>query len=61
MLAYVLNQNIDGNKLLADVQKLISSFQKDNPNIQPILIVEVKSVTYEDTSMIPKLEFKNSN
>jgi hypothetical protein len=59
MLAYVLNQNIDGNKLLGDIQKLISSFQQNNPNVQPILIVEVKSVSYEDTSMIPKLEVKN--
>jgi|LakMenEpi03Aug12_release.lakeMendotaPanAssembly.Ray.scaffolds.fasta_scaffold3727278_1 hypothetical protein len=59
MLAYVLNQNIDGNKLLGDIQKLISSFQQNYPNVQPILIVEVKSVSYEDTSMIPKLEVKN--
>lgn len=59
MLAYILNQNIDGNKLLSDIQKLISKFQQDNPNVTPIVIVDIKSVSYEDTSLIPKLETKN--
>lgn len=59
MLAYILNQNIDGNKLLSDIQKLISKFQQDNPNDTPILVVDIKSVSYEDTSLIPKLETKN--
>lgn len=59
MLAYILNQNIDGNKLLSDIQKLISKFQQDNPNATPIVIVDIKSVSYEDTSLIPKLETKN--
>lgn len=59
MLAYVLNQNIDGNKLIGDIQKLISQFQQQNPNTTPILTIEIKSISYDDTSLIPKLEVKN--
>lgn len=59
MLAYVLNQNIDGNKLIGDIQKLISQFQQSNPNATPILIVDIKTISYDDSSLIPKLEVKN--
>lgn len=59
MLAYVLNQNIDGNKLINDIQKIISVFQQQNPNATPILTVDIKPISYDDSSLIPKLEVKN--
>lgn len=54
MLAYKLDSNIDGNKLLNDIQKLI---HKSNltPDKEYLLIIKIVSIDYNDTAAIPKL------
>ena len=58
MIAYVLDKDIVGEKILKDIQKLVIEFRKDNPNKIPILYMDIKPVAYDDTSLIPKLEHK---
>jgi len=60
MLAYKLSNNIDGNKLISDIQKLIQrSVQPSNQNIEHLLIITVKEITHDDNSLISKLEYHN--
>lgn len=61
MLCYSLENNISGEKLLQDINRLIEKFRKNSPDQKPILYIDIKSVTYDDTSLIPKLEHKESN
>ncbi|NDB59759.1 hypothetical protein EB001_15125 [bacterium] len=53
---YKLDQQIDGQKLLGSIQELINKFQKNNSGSIPILCIGVKSITYDNTTIIPKLE-----
>lgn len=59
MLAYSLENNISGEKLLQDINRMIDSFRKNSPGKNPILYIDIRSVIYDDTSLIPKLEYKN--
>lgn len=59
MIAYTLNKNINGEKLLNDINKLVNEFQKNNIDNQiPILVIDIRTVTRDDNSLIPKLEYK---
>lgn len=61
MLAYTLDKNIQGEKLLSDINKLISDYKKDtNSNSVPILIIDIRTVTRDDNSLVPKLDYKPS-
>jgi hypothetical protein len=59
MIAYVLNKEISGEKILQDVQKLIVDFKHNNNNKDkvPILYIDIKTITREDTTLIPKIEY----
>jgi len=58
MIAYCLNQNIDGQVLFADIQKLINNKVSELGNPESlILVIDIKQVTQDD-SFIPKLEYK---
>lgn len=59
MLAYKLNQNIDGEKLLKDIQKLI--LKNIGPDKEYLLVVKVQEINYDDNLSIPKLTYSNSN
>lgn len=55
MLAYVLRDNIDGSKLIRDIQELINSTLKNNNDLTNILKIEIIRITSDNTSIIPKL------
>jgi hypothetical protein len=58
MIAYCLNQNIDGQALLANIQKLITNKISEMKNPESlVLVIDIKQVTQND-SLIPKLEYK---
>jgi hypothetical protein len=58
MIAYVLNKQIDGEKILKDIQQLVNSYNKNYPNQTPVLTISIRTISHDDTSLIPKLEFK---
>ena len=55
-LYYKLNKQLDGGKLLQDIQKLITSTN----NKEGILYIDIRTVSYEDNGPIPKLEYKKT-
>lgn len=57
MLSYKLNQNIDTNKLIENIQKLVHKKAND-PEKEFLLVIDVKEIAYSDDSSIPKLEYK---
>jgi hypothetical protein len=58
MICYKLDKNIDGNKILQDIQKLITKNSNvDNKEI--VLVISIKQITnHSGDSLIPKLEYK---
>ena len=59
MIAYRLDKNIDGQKILADIQNLVQKFMQKESGKIPILYIDIRSITREDTSLIPKLEYRD--
>jgi hypothetical protein len=59
MIAYKLDKNIDGEKLLKDVQNLVKKFMQKEPDKIPILYIDIRSITREDTSPIPKITYND--
>jgi hypothetical protein len=58
MIYYRLNKSIDGNKILQDIQKLVSK-NSNTDNEEMILVISVKKITNNSgDSLIPKLEYK---
>jgi len=53
MLAYKLSNNIDGNKLINDIQKLITKSVTSDKEY--LLVIKVISIDYNDDAAIPKL------
>jgi hypothetical protein len=61
MLYYVLNKNIEGEKILKDIERMVNNFSINNQTEQiPILCISLKSISYDDHTMIPKLEHKKT-
>ena len=58
MIAYVLNKDISGEKILQDISGLIEKFREHSQDEIPILCIHIKTISREDTTMIPKLEHK---
>lgn len=56
MLAYKLNQPIDGNKLLNDIQKFVSSNVSGDK--ESLLVIRIQEINYNDDNAIPKLDYK---
>ena len=57
MIAYVLDKEISGEKILQDIKNLIIRFKQNNPESIPILYIDIKTITKEDTTLIPKIEY----
>lgn len=55
MLAYKLSNNIDGNKLISDIQKLIT--KSVTPDKEYLLVIKIVSIDYNDDAAIPKLTY----
>lgn len=60
MLAFTLDKNIDGRKLLHQIQNLISKFQLENQGTQALLVIDIKTISQDNNNFIPKLEYKQS-
>ena len=58
MKSYRLDKKIEAEKILKDIQDLIEKFSQNNSNKIPILYIDIRTITSEDTSLIPKLEYK---
>jgi len=59
MIAYVLTKEISGEKILQDINKLLEKFKKNNNNdVVPILTINIKTITNDNDSLIPKLTYK---
>jgi hypothetical protein len=56
MIAYVLNKEIRGEQILQDIYNLIVDFKQNNKDKVPILYIDIKTITKEDTTLIPKIE-----
>lgn len=56
MLAYRLDKNIDSEKLVNDINKMLSKESGDKS--QMVLVISLKHLSQEDVSLIPKLEHK---
>lgn len=59
MIAYVLDKEINGEKLLQDIQGLIRKFKQTSQGEIPVLVISLKTISRDDTTMIPKLVHKN--
>jgi hypothetical protein len=58
MIAYCLSQNINGQKLLEDIQNLVAKKMQQNHESKPlVLIIDIKEVVNDTTSHIPKIEY----
>jgi len=55
-IAYSLNKTLNGEKILQDIQNLVNGI-KDNDKPK-VLVISVKEVVSDDTSLIPKITFK---
>lgn len=56
MLSYVLNKQIDANKIISDIQDLVSKQNidpKDSEN--HILVIQIRKVSYTSTDHILKI------
>ena len=57
MLAYKLNSQIDGGKLLQDIQKLVS--KEVQKHKEYVLVIKIQEIVYNEDSSIPKIEHKH--
>lgn len=57
MLAYCLNKDLNGQKILSDIQKLIDKSVKSPSSI---LVIQIKEIVTETSDLIPKIEYKSS-
>ena len=57
MLVYKLNQQIDGNRLLNDIQKFVS--KNIQPDKESLLVIRIQEINYNNDGAIPKIEYKN--
>jgi hypothetical protein len=58
MIVYKLNQSINGEKILNDIQKLVSEIPLDSKSENLLLVISLKTISLTDTSHIKKLEHK---
>jgi hypothetical protein len=59
MIYYNLNKNLEGNKILSDIQKLISQCEQ-NELSNKVLVVRIETISdYTIDSPILKLEYQN--
>lgn len=56
-LAYSLNKEIRADKIIKDIQKLVSKIHKDEI-VNSVLTISLEKVTNSSNSLIPKLDHK---
>lgn len=56
MLSYKLNQQIDGNRLLKDIQKLIT--KETSQDKEYLLVIRIQEINYNNHAAIPKLTYE---
>jgi hypothetical protein len=59
MIVYSLNKNISGDKILKDINSMIENFKKHNSATDILLVIDIKTISHDDNSLIPKLEYKS--
>lgn len=59
MIAYSLKNKISGEKLLQEIDRMINKSQEPKDSL--ILYIDVRSVSQENNSLIPKLEYKGTD
>ena len=59
MLFYRLDKDIPAEKIVQDIQNLVQKFSQSNPQDIPILTISIKTISQENTSIIPKIENKS--
>jgi len=57
MIAYKLDRPISAEKIIGEINKLIKINQENIQN--KLLIIDIKTITNDDTSLIPKLTYQN--
>lgn len=57
MIAYKLDKSISAEKIIGEINKLIQINQENIQN--KLLIIDIKTITNDDTSLIPKLTYQN--
>jgi len=58
MVVYKLDNNLNGDKILKDIQRLVNQFSQNSQDQTGYLCITIKTIAYDDTSLIPKLEYK---
>lgn len=59
MIYYTLNNNeIDGNKILSQIQKLINTYSKNELGSKVLVIKLENIISHEGDSLLKKLEYK---
>jgi hypothetical protein len=59
MIYYTLNTNIDGNKILGDIQKLVNKFPQSEL-VHKVLVIKLETISdHNGDSPLPKLEYKD--
>lgn len=59
MIYYNLNKNLEGNKILQDIQKLINKYQQQEL-LNKVLVVKIENISdYIGDSPILKIEYHN--
>jgi ADP-dependent phosphofructokinase/glucokinase len=59
MIYYTLNTNIDGNKILGDIQKLVNKFPQSEL-INKVLVIKLENINdHNGDSPLLKLEYKD--
>ncbi len=57
MLYYTLGKNIDGNKMLQEIQKLLNKYSQEEL-VSKVLIIKLENITeYNADSLMPKIEY----
>ncbi len=55
MISYVLNKDISAEKIIQDIDTMVTKFKQNNLDKTPILYIDIRTITNEDTTLIPKL------
>jgi hypothetical protein len=61
MIAYCLDKNINGGKILQDIQGHIDLVKKNSQGQSLVLYIDVRPITSENTSIIPKITHKSQD
>lgn len=59
MIAYRLDKTIDSQQIINDIQNLVQKFMQKEQNRIPILYIDIRTITKEDTSLIPKITYED--